>query len=243
MYQLLYWPSIPGRGELVRLVLEDAGVEYDDVARRPEAEGGGIAPLIARLYGRGGAMPGFAPPYLIDGDLELAQTPAICAYLGARHGLAPDGEGARARALQLELTIGDAFDEAHDIHHPISTSLYFEDQEPEAIRAAEAFRDERLPLWLGFFERVLAASDGPYVFGERASYVDLGLFQLVEGLRYALPNATAAAIEATPTVAALVERVRARERLSAYLRSDRRLPFNEDGIFRHYGQLDSRAST
>lgn len=238
MYQLIYWSEIPGRGEFVRLVLEDAGVEYDDVARRPESDGGGDAAIIARLYGRGGAMLGFAPPFLVDGELELAQMAVICGYLGARHGLAPDSEGLRMRALQLQLTIADVVAEAHDSHHPISSALYFEDQKAEAIRAGRLFRDERLPRWLGFFERVLEASGGPFVFGDAASYVDLGLFQLVAGLRYAFPNAVSRTAGETPRLLSLCERVAERPGLAAYLGSERRMPFNNDGIFRHYPQLD-----
>jgi glutathione S-transferase len=184
-------------------------------------------------------MPGFAPPFLIDGDLELAQMPAICAYLGERHGLAPDDAGLRVRALQLQLTVADAVNEVHDTHHPVGSALYFEDQHDEAVRAARSFRNDRLPKWLGFFDKVIEASGGPFVFGADASYVDLALFQLVEGLRFAFPNTMAATEGAAPRLIALADRIPKRDRLAAYLASDRRLDFNEHGIFRHYPELDT----
>jgi glutathione S-transferase len=238
MVALIYWPFIQGRGEFVRLLLEDAGAEYDDVARRPEEEGGGIAAVRGHMYGEGPGPAGFAPPFLIDGDVKLAQMPAVCAYLAPRLGCVPDDEAARMRALQLQLTIADMVDEAHDTHHPVSTARYFEDQKAEAIEAARDFREQRLPKWLGFFERTLERAGGDYLLGSEPSYPDLGLFQLVAGLRYALPRAAEAALGATPRVVALHDRVAARPALAAYLASERRIPFNEDGIFRHYPELD-----
>ena len=41
VYELHYWPRIQGRGEFVRLALEQAGAEYVDVARGPKSSGGG----------------------------------------------------------------------------------------------------------------------------------------------------------------------------------------------------------
>lgn len=237
MYQLLYWPTILGRGEFVRLVLEDAGVPYVDVARQPASEGGGVEQVRRRLYG-GGTMPGFAPPFLIDGDVVLAQAAVVCAYVAERHGLVPDDTPARMRALQLQLTVADVVDEVHNTHHPISSALYFDDQKAEAIRAGEAFRD-RLPTWLGFFETVLQASGGQYVLGKDTSYVDLSLFQLIAGLRFAFPNATATVMAETPRLSALTETIGQRPRFAAYLGSERRLAFNQYGIFRRYPELDA----
>jgi glutathione S-transferase len=240
MYKLVYWPFLQGRGEFVRLVLEDAGVVYDDVARRPEKEGGGAAVVREHLYGQGTGMPGFAPPYLIDGEFKLAQMPVICAYLGQRHGLAPESETLRLRALQLQFTLADLLDEVHDTHHPLGSALYYEDQKDEAVRAAQMFREQRLGKWLGFFERALTHEDGGALVGGAVSYVDLGLFQIVEGLGYAFPVAARRALQEAPRVAALHQQMRERPRLAAYLSSDRRIPFNEHGIFRHYAELDAR---
>lgn len=238
MYQLVYWPHLPGRGEPIRLLLEDAGVPYEDVARRPEAEGGGFQAVRDYLHGAGEGMPGFAPPYLIEGELRLSQMSAICGYLGPRHGLCPDDDAGRARALQLMLTVGDAMDEAHDTHHPVSSALYYEEQKAAALQAAGLFRTQRLPKWLGYFERVRSQSGGDYLMGAAASYPDLALFHLVEGLRFAFPRATARVLRDSPCVQALCATVAQRPRLSAYLRSPRRIPFNQDGIFRHYPELD-----
>lgn len=233
-YELYYWPGIQGRGEFVRLALEAADAAYVDVCRTP----GGMARMQSLLAGEGTALPPFAPPFLRDGSLVLAQTSAILFYLGPRLGLAPDAEDARLAVHQIQLTIADAVQEAHDTHHPIAAALYFEDQRDEARRRAADFRDARLPKYLGWFERILAAAPDGHLVGDVPTYADLSLFQLVAGLRYAFPIATARALQATPRVASLVETVAAMPRLAAYLGSDRRLPFNEMGLFRAYPDLD-----
>lgn len=243
MVELIYWPFIQGRGEFIRLVLEDAGVAYDDVARRPEPEGGGVGAVRAHLYGGGAGAPGYAPPFLVDGELKLAQMPAICAYLGARHGLAPEPEELRWRALQLQQTVADVLAEVHETHHPLGSALYYEDQKDAALVAAKMFREQRLPKWLDFFERALVSAGGDALVGGRVSYVDLGLFQLVEGLRYAFPVAARASLQRTPHVVDLHRRVAERSALAAYLGSERRIPFNEDGLFRCYPELDGPASS
>lgn len=239
-YELYYWPEIPGRGEFVRLVLEEAGAAYVDVGRRPPREGGGMEAVIAYWAGQREGHPVFAPPVLKQGDFVLAQTAAICHWLGCRHGLAPGDEPGRLHALELQLTIADLVGEVHDTHHPIAASLYYEDQKPEAARRAAHFTSERLPRFLGYFERVLDRNGGGVLAGTRVSHADLALFQALEGLAYAFPLAFARASAATPGVLALRDRVRARPRLAAYLASDRRMPFNQQGIFRHYPELDAR---
>ena len=241
-YQLHYWPQIQGRGEFVRLVLEDAAAAYVDVARLPEDEGGGVTALLALLRRTDLGTPPFAPPILQHGDLFIGQTATICRYLGTRHGLAPAHEEDRWHAEHLQLTIADLVDEIHDTHHPVAGSLYYEDQAPEAERRARAFRDERLPKFLGYFERVLeqnTGSRGQWLVGSGCTHVDLALFQILDGLRYAFPNALRAAEGAHPRVLALHDRVTNRPNISAYLASDRRLPFNQHGVFRHYPELDA----
>lgn len=239
MYTLIYWSGLQGRGEFVRLVLEQAGVAYRDLARLPEDVGGGDKAVVAHLYGKGPGQPSFAPPILLDGDFKLAQMPAICAYLAERHDLVAETATARSRALQLMLTVADVVNEAHDVHHPLGTSLYYEDQKDAALVAAKHFRKPRLATWLGYFEKVLADNGGVFLVGTQTSYVDLALFQLLEGLRYAFPKTMAPLLTANPLVAALVERVSASARIAEYLASERRIPFNTDGIFRHYPELDA----
>jgi glutathione S-transferase len=239
-YDLYYWPSIQGRGEFVRLALEEAGAPYRDVARLPEAEGGGVGALTAWLEGERTPRPSFAPPFLVDGDLVIGQTAAILLHLGARHGLAPADEAGRLWTHQIQLTIADWLVEVHDIHHPIGSGLYYEDQKPESLRRAGDFRTHRMPKFLGWFESLLArnpAGDTQLV-GDALTYADLSLFQMIDGLAYALPLATEAALERAPRVAALHRAVAARPRIRAYLDSERRLPFSREGIFRHYPELD-----
>jgi hypothetical protein len=156
-YQLHYWPTIQGRGEFVRLALEEAGATYVDVARGDEdangSGGGGEEALMAGLAE--GDHPPFAPPYLLDGDLVIGQTANILLHLGLRHGLAPSAEGGRLWVHQLQLTIADLVTEAHDVHHPVGMGLHYEDQKPEAARRAEEFRTQRMKTYLGWFETVL----------------------------------------------------------------------------------------
>lgn len=241
MYKLYYWPGIQGRGEFVRLALEDAGAAYVDVARLPEQEGGGLPALRKVLAtGIGGVVP-YAPPALLDGELLVFQTANILAHLAPSLGLAPPDAAGRARALALQLTIADLVGEAHDTHHPLAVSLYYEDQKSEAKRRANFFVAERMPKFLGYFERVLQASrttGGTYAVAHQHTYVDLSLFQVLSGLGYAFPRALAQLAPTLPLLFELRERVAERPGMDRYLKSDRRLPFNEKGIFRHYPELD-----
>lgn len=236
-YELYYWPSIPGRGEFVRLALEEAGADYRDVARE-HGEGKGVPALMRMMEERSAAHRPYAPPFLKAGRLVIAQTANILLYLGEKHGLAPANDAGRLWANQLQLTLSDLVDEAHDTHHPIASSLYYEDQKPEAKRRSELFLKNRVPKYLGYFAAALDANGGAYLAGRRASYPDLSLFQAVAGLAYAFPNAMAREMKKHKGIAAHAERVAARPRIKAYLASPRRLPFNESGIFRHYPELD-----
>jgi glutathione S-transferase len=236
-YELYYWPGIPGRGEFVRLTLEEAAAPYVDVARLPKSRGGGVAAMMKALRSAGPLEP-FAPPFLRSGDLVIGQTANILLYLGPRLGLVPADEGSRLKANQIQLTVADLVAEAHDAHHPIASSLYYEDQKREASKRAAIFVSERIPKFLLWFERVLDASGGTHFVGSAVSYVDLSAFQLVLGLEYAFPKAMARMAKRIPRLRALVANVAQRPRIAAYLASERRVAFNEDGIFRHYPALD-----
>jgi glutathione S-transferase len=232
-YQLYYWPGIQGRGEYVRLALEEAGADYADVAR----SGNGMAAMTAMMEAKSGTPP-WAPPFLKAGKLVIGQTANILLYLGARHGLAPKAEAGRLWVHQLQLTIADFVTEVHDTHHPIGVSLYYEDQRAPAKKRAEEFWKDRVPKYLGYFEELLASSGGSYITGRRLTYVDLSLFQIVAGLRYAFPKRMKAFERKIQGLVGLHGRVAARPNIKAYLESDRRIAFNEDGIFRHYKELD-----
>lgn len=230
-YDLWYWPSIPGRGEFVRLALEAGGIPYRDLAREKGEAGLGTDLAVPR------ADPPFAPPYLVADGMVIAQAANILLFLGEQHKLAPADLAGRLWVNQMQLTIADAVVEAHDVHHPVGMMLYYEDQKPEAARRATEFREERIPKYLNYFERVLAHR-GPWLAGNRWTYADLSLFQLVEGLRFAFPKRMASVARDCPKVLALHEAVADLPALRAYLASDRRLPFG-DGIFRHYPALDA----
>ena len=236
-YELYYWPSIPGRGEFVRLALEEAAAKYVDVARSQR----GVSAMMALMRDQNLVTPPLAPPFLRAGRQLIGQTAAILLYLGDRHALAPRTAAGRLWTHQIQLTIADLVDEAHDTHHPVGPDLYYEDQKPEAQRRAQSFRTSRIAKYLGWLERVLVANPrGPaHLVGGRISYADLSLFQVVEGLSYAFPRATARALRRTPHVVRLRDHVAERPRIRAYLASPRRITFNEDGIFRRYPELDA----
>jgi len=236
-YELYYWPGIQGRGEFVRLALEDAGAGYVEVARQPS----GMAAMSHLLESPSVKQPPFAPPFLKAGKLVIAQTANILFFLGPRLSLAPKQDAGRLWAHQLQLTIADWVAEVHDSHHPIGGGLYYEDQKREAKRRAKDFTAERLPKFLGYFEQVLERNGSRVLVGNAVSYADLSLFQMVEGLRYAFPRAMTKRERKYRRVIALHDRVAIRPRLAAYLASERRLPFNQEGIFRHYPELDDRS--
>jgi glutathione S-transferase len=232
-YELYYWPGIQGRGEYVRLALEEAGADYADVARSER----GTAAMMKMMEARSGRPP-FAPPFLKAGKLVIGQTANILLYLGSRHGLAPKAEAGRLWVHQLQLTVADLVLEIHDTHHPFGPTLYYEDQRGPAKKRTEEFWNERVPIYTSYFERLLKSSGGPYLTGRRLTYADLSLFQIVEGLRYAFPKRMKAFERRIPGLIELHDRVAARPNIKAYLASGRRIAFNEDGIFRRYEELD-----
>ena len=239
-YELYYWPGIQGRGEFIRLALEEAAADYVDVARLPERDGGGMAALTRFLEDASIKRPPFAPPFLKAGRVVIGQTANILLFLGPRLGLVPEDDPTRLWAHQLQLTIADLVVETHDVHHPIAGSLYYRDQKPEARRRAPYFVGERIPKFLDYFERILTGSSRGkgFILGKTLSYVDLSLFQLMAGLRYAFPKTMARLAPQWPGLLGLHERIAGRPRITAYLASDRRIPFNQHGIFRNYPELD-----
>jgi len=240
-YELYYWPTIQGRGEFVRLALEEVGAPYVDVGREPATKSGGETAMMPFLVGSQIDRPPFALPFLKAGKLVIAQTANILMFLGSRHNLAAAGEAGRLWANQLQLTIADLVQEVHDSHHPISGNFYYEDQCVEAKRRAADFVKSRVPKYLGYFETVLARNSSAkgFLIGGKLTYPDLSLFQIVSGLRYAFPRAMARIEKKHPRIVALHAKIESRPRIAAYLASDRRVPFCEKGIFRHYKELDT----
>ena len=237
-YELHYWPTIQGRGEFVRLALEAAGAPYVDVARG--AEGQGLATSQKLMQDRKQIHPPFAMPFIKDGEVLVGQTAAILQYLAPELKLVARSEQARVWTHQIQLTIADMVVEAHDTHHPVGIGAYYEDQKPEALRRATEFCRDRLPRFIQWFEAIVARNPAGqrHLVGGKLSYADLSLFQLVEGLRYAFPKASATVLARAPNVTRLHDRVASLPRVAAYLRSDRRIAFSTDGIFRHYPELD-----
>ena len=231
-YKLWYWPSIQGRGEFVRLAMEAAGIDYVDCAREQGADA-----LVTDLQSRSGRAP-FAPPYLVADGTAIAQVANILLFLGEQHDLAPSAIVDRYWLHQLQLTIADMVAEVHNVHHPVAASAYYDEQKPEALRAAKQFRDERMPKFLAHFDAAAACNPGEWVIDRRWTFADCSLFQLVEGLRYMFPERMAALERNYPNLLRVHDLVAELPGIHAYLRSARRLPFNTDGIFRHYPELD-----
>jgi glutathione S-transferase len=230
-YQLWYWPDIPGRGEFIRLALEAAEVDYQDMARETGAEA-----LVEDLASRAGIKP-FAPPYIVDGDLCIGQTAHILAFLADRHDFGAGDLETDLSLIQLQLDVTDVVGEVHSVHHPVSGNLYYHDQMDAAYEAARQFREARIPKYLDHFEQALEENGGPFMLGERWTHVDTSLFQLLEGLDYMFPNHMRELDY--PRLELCRQAVTEIGALGAYLASDRRIDFNEDGIFRHYPELDS----
>jgi len=236
-YELYYHPTVQGRGEFVRLALEEAGADYVDVVRRKGKAG--VPAMMKIIEDQRSAHPPFAPPFLKAGKLIIAQTANILFYLGPRLNLSPRDEAGALWTHQLQLSITDLVVEIHDTHHPITSWLYYEEQRPAAKRRTKDFWRYRVPKFLGYFEHVLQRNGGQYLVGRRLSYVDLSIFQIIEGLRYAFPKRMKRFEKKIPGLVALHDRVAKRPRMRAYLGSKRRIPFNGWGIFRHYKELDA----
>ena len=236
-YELYYWPSIQGRGEFVRLALEEAGADYVDMARQPGARG--VPAMMKILENQRLPRPPYASPFLKAGKTIIAQTALILHYLGPRLGLAPRDEAGRLWAHQLQLTVTDLVVHIHDTHHPVSGWLYYEEQKPAAKRRTTDFWRYRMPKFFGYFERVLKNNGGKFMVGRRLSYVDLSMFQVIEGLRYAFPKRMRRFEKRMPLLVALHDRVAARPRVKAYLASERRIPFSQWGIYRYFKELDA----
>jgi glutathione S-transferase len=237
-YKLWYWPTIQGRGEFVRLALEGAEIEYQDCARDVGEDG-----LMADLNDRTGRTP-FAPPYLElpgseSGALVIAQVANILMYLGERHGLAPSNMADRLWLNQLQLTIADLVAEVHNVHHPVAMMDYYDDQKPEAARAAKQFREDRITKFLGHFEDAAQANPGDWLIDHKWTYADTSLFQVIEGLRYMFPERMRTLEPDYPNLVRIHGQVATLPGIKAYLKSDRRLAFNTDGIFRYYPELDA----
>jgi glutathione S-transferase len=233
-YLLYYWPQIQGRGEFIRLALEDAGAPYTDVARGP----GGMEAMMKLIAGKGRGLAPFAPPFLKAGPLVVAQTANVLAWLAPRLRLVPGDEASRVGAHQLQLSVMDFALEVHDTHHPLGPGLYYEDQKREARARAAGFVAERMPKFLGYFERTLERGGGKHAIARRFTYVDLSLFQIVVGLEYAFPRALKKLRRRLPRLLALRDRVAERPRIAKYLASDRRVALSEHGLFRNYPELD-----
>ncbi|MEO7135211.1 MAG: glutathione S-transferase [Vicinamibacterales bacterium] len=239
IYELYYWPGIQGRGEFVRLALEQGGAEYVDTALIGEEEGGGVAALQKFIDGPDVSRPQFAPPFLKAGRQIIGQTSNILLYLGPRLDLAPRDASGRLWVHQLQLTLADFIVEIHDTHHPLGGGLYYEQQKAEAKKRSRQFLSERLPKFLDYFERVIERNvpSRRWLSGARLTYADLTLAQVIAGLRYAYPQSTAGALRKRPNVRQLHDAVFALPRIKRYVASGRRLDFSNDDLFRRYPAL------
>ena len=239
-YELYYWPGIQGRGEFVRLALEEARAPYRDMALVPESQGGGSSAVVKVLTARRIKRPPFAPPILKAGRQFIAQTPNILLFLGGRHKLAPHDEAGKLWTHQLQLTISDFYLEIFSTHHPLGDAYAYEEQKSAAKRRTKDFLSTRVPKFFGYFERVLKRNpaNGPWMVGARLTYADLSMAHVIAGLKYAFPKATRRALRSKPRLRSLHDHVFERPQVALYTASSRRLAFNNDDLFRHYPELD-----
>ncbi|KAM0264933.1 hypothetical protein ACHAQJ_000449 [Trichoderma viride] len=242
-YELIYWPGIPGRGEVVRLLFEETGTPYTDTAKGKKAVPTLLSYTAAKNVGDETNPPLFAPPVLKHGDLVINQLPNILLYLAPKLGLAPTSGDGVYHLNEIALTILDGFlNEVHETHHPIDTAQYYEVQKEEAKKRSKAFREERLPKFLGYVQRVLdgkRSGEGGWLYGGELTYVDLVLFQCLDGTKYAFPKAVEKFREGGEYdgVFKLYDAVKERPNIKAYLESERRVAY-ADGIWRHYPELE-----
>jgi len=250
-YILLYHPGIPGRGEYVRLAFEAAGVPYSDPAN--ESKAGSKAVYSAcdpkSTGDADGNPPPFCPPMLkVPGagkggkTLLISQTPNILLYLGPQLGLAGDDEVDKLYVNELALTALDLSNETHNTHHPIAVMKYYEDQKAEALATSMDFRENRIPKFFGYFERVLEgnkkAGGGRYMVGNKLSYADTTLWQVLDGLHFAFPKEMKARAKDYPLMfTKFYPEMKEEKGLKEYLASDKRLEFSM-GLFRNYPELD-----
>lgn len=250
-FELLYHPSVPGRGEFIRLALEAASIPYNDVANN-DKKGYSIVQAACSPKSTGdtdGNPPAFAPPALRvpgagkDGKtLLIYQTPNILIYLGPHLGLAPEDEVERLWVNQNMLTALDLNNETHDTHHPIAVMQYYEDQKEEALKKSKNFRENRIPKYFSFFERVLKGNEetgkGKYLVSDMLTYADTTLWQVMDGLHFAFPKELEARSNDYPLLfGTFYPSIKEEKHLKEYLASDRRLPYSM-GVFRHYPELD-----
>ncbi|KAH9836270.1 glutathione S-transferase C-terminal-like protein [Rhodofomes roseus] len=257
-YKLYYWGGIPGRGEYIRLAFEYAGESYSEMNTASK-----LLPTITDPA-KVGYPPHLAPPVLeLPSGRFLSQTPAILSYLAPKFKLAgekgsrvveaglseeerEEAEEERATVSQLTLTALDICNEAHDVHHPIASAQYYEDQKEAALARAEDFRKLRIPKFLKHLQSVLASNPATavgaktYLVGKQTTTADLVLFHVIDGLLFAFPRRMGAVKESGeyPDVFALYERVKGEKGIKEYIASGRRQKFSL-GLFRHYEELDA----
>lgn len=250
-YELLYHPSIPGRGEFIRLCFEATGVAYTDIANEKPNGYDEVQNICKPNNNDTTNPPIFAPPALrVPGagpngsPLLISQTPNILMYLAERLGLAPEDEAGTYHVYQLAFTALDLNNEVHDTHHPLAVEKYYEEQKDAALEKARDVREKRLPKFLAYFEACLGfnkekgGGEGRFLVGSRLTFADLVVWQVIDGLRFAFPKEMEArAGEYPDLLKGFYEGIKQEGGLKEYLKSERRLPYSQ-GIFRYYPELD-----
>lgn len=144
----------------------------------------------------------------------------------------------------MALTALDLNNEVHDTHHPLAVGKYYEEQKEAALEKAKDVRENRLPKFFSYFERNLKFNEsngggkGRFLVGNRLTFADLVVWQVLDGCLFAFPKEMEARKkEFQGLFGTFYESVRGKGGLEEYLKSERRLPYSE-GIFRHYPELD-----
>ena len=212
---LIYFAA-RGRGEIIRLVLAEAGQDWQEhVVARGTPPVNGRPTDFPALQATGELPFNALPVWEEPGGFRLAQSAAIANHLARAHGL-------RGKSAAEEAKVDEALGAADDVRMELRKVFTAAPEQRAAARAELA--EKALPRWFGFLERLLKANHGGtgYLVGDGLTVADLALWYAVE---LAVDNELGAALPAHPLLEAWYRRVAARPRIAGYLKSPRRPAF------------------
>jgi glutathione S-transferase len=191
-----------GRAEVTRLVLAEAGVQYEE-------ENFAVPEGFAALK-KSGRLPFLAVPIWEDNGFTLAQSAAIANHIARAHGLR--GKNPREEAL-----VDQALGAAEDVREEYRKLMRADASKRAEVRAE--LLSTSLPRWFGHLERQLGATG--YFVGGSITVGDLAIWYAIE---IGKDNGFGAALADCPKLNAWFDRVAARPKIAEYLKSPKRWP-------------------
>jgi len=168
-----YW-DVRGRTDPIRLFLHHVGVKYEDKLYLIGSTGMGEwfqdKPKLEKTMG----FPSL--PYYIDGDLQIAQTKAILAYLGRKHGLDGQTEEERIRIDVAREGFNDMYEGMINIGYPGGFGLEFGNKQEVHDKMFAAY-EASIPTVLASVTKFL---NGKWVAGDRLTYVDFFVYDVLD---------------------------------------------------------------